>query len=229
MTQSRLRAAGNPQASIRYALHKNDLPADVMETLGNLLAIDSEFMGLNPWRDRLCLMQIYDGKTDSQVHIVQFDKGQYAAPNLKKLLSDPGKEKMFYFARGDMRWIGHYLDVILENVYCLKIASRIARTYTQAHDLEDVSKQLLGIRISKDQQCTNWGRPVLTGEQLEYACNDVLHLHALREKLDEMLAHEGRKGVAEGLFKCLPAVVRTDLAGWYNEDHFSYNYSDNFR
>ena len=207
--------------SSRYVLHKNDLPANV--SFGDILAIDSEFMGLNPWRDRLCLIQIYDGKPDSPVHIVQFEKGKYDAPNLRKLLGDASKEKLFYFARGDMRWIGHYLDVILENVYCLKIASRIARTYTQAHDLEDVCKQVLGIKISKEQQTTNWGQPDLSPAQLEYACNDVLHLHALKTKLNEHMDQEKRREIAYGLFKCLPAVVRADLAGWIQEDLFSYH------
>jgi ribonuclease D len=204
----------------RYILHKNDLPAGL--SFGPILALDSEFMGLNPWRDRLCLLQIYDGAPDGKVHMVQFT-GSYDAPNLRKLLADRSKEKIFYFARGDMRWIGHYLDVILENVYCLKIASRIARTYTQAHDLEDVSRHVLGIKISKEQQCTDWGNPDLTPQQLDYACADVLHLHAMREKLNGMLAREGRLELVKGLFACLPALVRTDLAGWINEDIFSYH------
>lgn len=205
----------------RYVLYKNDLPADLK--LGNVLAIDSEFLGLNPWRDRLCLLQIYDASEGGKVHMVQFDRGNYDAPNVKKLLADASKEKIFYFARGDMRWIGHWLDTILENVYCLKIASRIARTYTQAHNLEDVCKQVLGIKIAKDQQCTDWGAPELSPEQLDYACNDVLYLHALKDKLNAMMDGEGRKEIAYGLFKCLPAVVRADLGGWIAEDLFAYH------
>lgn len=205
----------------RFVLHKNDLPADV--TFGDVLAMDGEFMGLHPWRDRLCLLQIYDGKPDSKVHIVQFEQGKYEAPHLRKLLADASKEKLFFFARADMRWIGHYLGVMLENVYCLKIASRIARTYTQAHDLEDVCKQVLGIKMSKEQQCTNWGQPDLSAAQLEYACNDVLHLHALKEKLNTAMEREKRRDIAYGLFKCLPHVVRADLAGWIQEDLFSYS------
>lgn len=208
-------------SSSRYVLHKNDLPADV--SFGDVLAMDSEFMGLNVWRDRLCLLQIYDGSLDGKVHMVQFEKGKFDAPNVKKLLSDQKKEKLFYFARGDMRWIGHYLGIILENVYCLKIASRVARTYTQAHDLDDVAKQVLGIKISKEQQTTDWGAAQLTHEQLNYACNDVLYLHAMKEKLNGMLQHESRKDIADGLFKCLPAIVRTDLAGWVHEDLFAYH------
>lgn len=207
-------------AANKYKLYKHDLP-DGLE-LGDVLAIDSEFMGLNPFRDRLCLLQIYDN-VDGITHMVQFEKDKYDAPNVKKLLSDEDKIKMFYYARGDMRWIGHYLGVIMENVYCLKIASRIARTYTQAHELEDVSRHVLGIKISKDQQCTNWGAEHLSDEQLKYACNDVLHLHALREKLDDMMDHEGRKAIAYGLFDCLPSIVRADLAGWMHEDLFAYH------
>lgn len=205
----------------RYVLHRDDLPETLQ--LGNVLAIDSEFMGLNVFRDRLCLLQIYDGTENGPVHLVQFGRGRYDAPNLRRLLSDAGREKMFHFARGDMRWMGHYLGVIPENVYCVKIASRVARTYTQSHDLEDVSRHLLGLKIPKDQQCTDWGAETLTHEQLDYACNDVLHLHAMRAKLDDMLAKEGRDEVAKGLFKCLPAIVRADLAGWAHEDIFAYH------
>jgi ribonuclease D len=207
--------------SSRYVLHKNDLPAGT--AFGDILAIDSEFMGLNVGRDRLCLLQIYDGKPDSKVHIIQFDKGTYAAPNIRKLLSDASKEKLLFFARGDMKWIGHYLGTLMENVYCLKIASRIARTYTQSHDLEDVCKHLLGVKISKEQQCTNWGHPNLSSEQLEYACNDVLYLHALKNKLNEHMDQENRRDIAYGLFRCLPALVKADLAGWGNEDIFAYH------
>ena len=205
----------------RFVLHKNDLPPDV--SFGDVLAMDSEFMGLNLWRDRLCLVQIYDGKPESKVHIVQFEPGRYAAPNLKKLLADKKKEKLLFFARADMQWAGHYLGVVMENVYCLRIASRIARTYTQAHELEDVCKHMLGIKISKDQQCTNWGLPDLSSEQLDYACNDVWHLHALKDKLNAHMEHENRREIAYGLFECLPALVRADLAGWDHEDIFSYN------
>ena len=219
--KSAVQYAPGRDLSSRYVLYRNDLPPDLK--LGDVLAMDSEFMGLNVFRDRLCLLQIYDGSDGGKVHMVQFDRGNYAAPNVKKLLSDPRREKIFYFARGDMRWIGHYLDVILENVYCLKIASRIARTYTQSHELEDVSKHVLGVKISKEQQCTDWGAPELTHEQLDYACNDVLYLHAMKEKLNRMMQGEGRHDIAQGLFRCLPAVVRADLAGWGHEDIFSYH------
>lgn len=207
--------------TVNYKLYKNDIPADLK--LGNVLAMDSEFMGLNPWRDRLCLLQIYDGNDDKLVHMVQFEPGHYDAPNLKKLLTDTGKEKIFYFARGDMRWIGQWLGVILENVYCLKMASRVARTYTQSHDLEDVLRHAMGIKLSKEQQCTNWGSVELSDEQLKYACNDVLYLHALRDRLEDMMARESRAHIAHGLNSCLPSVVRADLAGWINEDLFAYH------
>ncbi len=204
-----------------YVLHKNDFPDGL--AFGDVLAIDTEFMGLNVFRDRLCLLQVYDGGADSKVHMVQFEKGNYDAPNVKKLLADENKQKLFFFARGDMKWLGHYLSVIPDNVYCLKIASRVARTYTQAHDLDDVAKQVLGVKISKEQQTTDWGASELTKEQLEYAANDVVHLHAMQRKLDQMLDKEGRKIVANGLFSCLPAIVRADLAGWGNEDIFAYH------
>lgn len=203
----------------RYELYQGDLPDNLV--LGNVLAIDTEFMGLNVFRDRLCLLQVYDGA--GKVHMVQFAPGKINAPNVKKLMADTSREKMFFYARGDMRWIGHYVGVIPENVYCLKIASRIARTYTQQHDLEDVSRHVLGVKISKEQQSTDWGAPVLTAAQLDYAANDVLHLHPMREKLAEMMQSEGREDIARGLFKCLPAVVRADLAGWGNEDLFAYH------
>lgn len=203
----------------RYELYRGDLPDGL--ALGPVLALDTEFMGLNVFRDRLCLLQIFDGA--GKVHMVQFAPGKINAPNVAKLMADTSREKMFFYARGDMRWIGHYIGVIPENVYCLKIASRIARTYTQQHDLEDVSRQVLSLKISKEQQSTDWGAPELTAAQLDYAATDVLHLHAMREKLDSMMAAEGRAEIAHGLFKCLPAVVRADLAGWGSEDLFAYH------
>lgn len=220
--KSNLQPAANDQKSAlssRYELYQGDLPDNL--ALGPVLAIDTEFMGLNVFRDRLCLLQIYDGA--GKVHMVQFAPGQIDAPNVKKLMADTSREKMFFYARGDMRWIGHYVGVIPENVYCLKIASRIARTYTQQHDLEDVSRHVLGVKISKEHQSTDWGAPVLTTAQLDYAVNDVLHLHPMREKLAAMMQAEGREEIAQGLFKCLPAVVRADLAGWGNEDLFAYH------
>jgi len=216
-----MQPARNLDTPPRYVLYKDDFPAGL--EFGPELAIDTEFMGLNVFRDRLCLLQVYDGSEGGKVHMVQFERGRFDAPNARRLLADASKEKMFYYARCDMRWISHYLGVMPENVYCLKIASRIARTYTQQHDLEDVSRHVLGVRISKEQQCTDWGAPGLSAAQLDYACNDVLYLHAMRRKLDEMMKKEGRIEIAQGLFKCLPAVVRADLAGWINEDLFAYH------
>lgn len=219
--QSSLQAVGTDKNEARYVLYHNDFPDDLV--FGDVLAVDTEFMGLNVFRDRLCLLQVYDGSEGGKVHMVQFDKGAFDAPNVRKLMSDKSKEKIFYYARGDMRWIGHYLGVILENVYCLKIASRIARTYTQQHELEDVGRHVLGVRISKEQQCTDWGAKDLTPQQLDYACNDVVYLHAMKDKLDAMMDKEGRKDIAYGLFGCLPAIVRADLAGWGHEDLFAYH------
>lgn len=204
-----------------FILHENDLPEGLV--FGDTLAIDTEFMGLNVNRDRLCLVQIYDGLPASAIHLVRFKKDAYAAPNLKKLLSDPKRRKLCFFARADMRWIGRYLGVIMENIFCLKLASRIARTYTRAHNLEDVCREVLGLRLSKEQQTTDWGGAELTPEQLRYAAYDVLHLHALDEKLRTMLAREGRLEIVEGLSACLPAVVRADLAGWPDEDIFAHD------
>lgn len=219
--QSSPQAVGADANEARYVLYHNDFPDDL--AFGDVLAVDTEFMGLNVFRDRLCLLQVYDGAEGGKVHMVQFDKGPIDAPNVRRLMSDKSKEKIFYYARGDMRWLGHYLGVILENVYCLKIASRIARTYTQQHELEDVGRHVLGVRISKEQQCTDWGAKDLTPQQLDYACNDVVYLHAMKEKLDAMMDKEGRKGIAYGLFGCLPAIVRADLAGWGHEDLFAYH------
>lgn len=207
--------------TMNYKLYKHDLPDGLV--FGDVLSVDSEFMGLNPWRDRLCLLQIYDGNDEKLVRMVQFEPGKYDAPNVKRLLADNKKEKIFYFARGDMRWIGQWLGIILENVYCVKMASRVARTYTQSHNLEDVLRHVLGIKLSKEQQCTNWGETDLSDDQLKYACNDVLYLHALRDRLEELLDREGRTSIALGLNSCLPAVVRADLAGWINEDLFAYH------
>lgn len=203
-----------------FEFYKNDIPANL--SFGSVLAMDCEMMGLNVHRDRLCLMQIWDGEQE-KAHVIQFDGTDYSAPNLKKnVLSDADKMKIFYFCRGDMNWIGHWLGVVMENMYCTKIASRIAQTYTVPHELEAVAKRFLGVEISKEEQCTNWGAPELSESQLRYAVQDVEHLHAVREKLDEQLDQEGRKQLAYDMFACLPARVRLDLAGWREEDIFAY-------
>jgi len=206
---------------VDYELHQNDLPDGIF--FGDILAIDNEMMGLNLFRDRLCLCQIYDGLPNSKVHMVQFDGTDYSAPNLRALLSDITKIKLLYFARGDMGWIGHYLGVVMENVYCTKIVSRIARTYRQDHELETQCREILGIKMPKEQQCSNWAAPILDPEQLKYAVNDVLHLHALREALDLLLKQNDRQKLAYDILSCLPARVQLDLAGWHqDQDIFAY-------
>lgn len=204
----------------RYVLHQNDIPADLR--LGPVLAIDCVFMGGNVFRDRLSLLQVYDGEPESKVHIIKFDRDGYATPHLRRLLSDAGREKLFFYARADMKWIGHYLGTVLTNVSCLRTESRIARTYTQTHELEDLCRQMLGIKIPKDHHCASRGQESLTSVQLDHICHDVLYLHALKEKLAAHLHQEGRAHIAAQLAACLPAVVAADLAGWDGQDLFAY-------
>lgn len=199
-------------------LHKNDLPANL--NLGPIVAMDTETMGLNPQRDRLCLVQLSDGKGDA--HLVQFAKGEYAAPNLKKLLTDANVTKLFHFARFDIASMMAYLGVMTGPVYCTKIASRLARTFTDRHGLKDLTRDLLGVEISKQQQSSDWGNAELSKEQLEYAASDVMHLHALKAKLDVMLVREGRKDVADACFAFLPVRAALDLAGWPETDIFAH-------
>ena len=199
-------------------LHRGDLPAGL--AFQGTVAIDSETMGLDPHRDRLCLMQLSAG--DGTAHLVQFPQGQYDAPNLKALLTDPGVVKLFHFARFDMAVIRKYLKIDCQPVYCTKIASKLVRTYTDRHGLKDLCRELLGIDISKQQQSSDWGADTLTQEQLEYAAADVLHLHDLQARLDDMLGREGRRGLAEACFGFLPTRVRLDLDGWQGEDVFAH-------
>lgn len=199
-------------------LHKNDLPADL--NLGPIVAIDTETMGLNPQRDRLCLVQLSSGNGDA--HLVQLEPGKYNAPNLKKLLVDPNVLKLFHFARFDIGALMAYLGVMTGPVYCTKIASRLCRTFTDRHGLKDLARDLIGVEISKQQQTSDWGAAELTKEQLEYAASDVLHLHAMKERLDTLLAREGRKDVAEACFAFLPVRVALDLAGWPETDIFAH-------
>jgi ribonuclease D len=199
-------------------LHKNDLPANI--SFGSIVAVDTETMGLNPQRDRLCLIQLSDGKGDA--HLVQFEPGKYAAPNLRKLLSDNSVTKLFHFARFDMAALMAYLGVMTGPVYCTKIASRLCRTFTDRHGLKELVKDLAGTEISKQQQTSDWGAAELTKEQLEYAASDVLYLHAIKAKLDEMLVREGRRDVAEACFAFLPVRVALDLAGWPETDIFAH-------
>ena len=199
-------------------LHKGDLPANVkFETS---VAIDTETMGLNPHRDRLCLAQLSAGDCDS--HLVQFSPGAYNAPNLRALLADPTVLKLFHFGRFDIAVLAHYLGVVAAPVYCTKIASKLARTFTDKHGLKDLCRELLGIELSKQQQSSDWGAPSLTEEQKRYAASDVLHLHALKAKLDDMLVRENRQQLALACFAFLPTRAFLDLTGFENLDIFEH-------
>ncbi len=202
----------------RTTLHRQDLPSDL--DLGDLVAVDTETMGLEPSRDRLCLVQLSSG--DGSAHLVQLAKGDYDAPNLKRLLSDPAVTKLFHFARFDIAVIRAYLGIVCTPVYCTKIASKLVRTYTDRHGLKDLCREMLGEDISKQQQSSDWGAETLTPEQLRYAAGDVLYLHALKAKLDIMLAREGRTGLAAACFAFLPTRAELDLAGWGDQDVFAH-------
>jgi ribonuclease D len=204
---------------LKHHLHHDDLPAGL--EFGESVAIDSETMGLDPLRDRLCLIQLSAG--DGVCHLVQFRGGDYSAPNLKALLADPKVTKLFHFARFDLAAIQHYLGVTCSPVYCTKIASRLARTFTDRHGLKDLCRDLLGVEISKQQQqSSDWGAAELSEEQLRYAASDVLYLHRLREALDAMLEREGRAELARACFEFLPARAALDLAGWADVDIFAH-------
>ena len=199
-------------------LHRNDLPAGLK--LGAVVAIDTETMGLDPARDRLCLVQLSAG--DGSAHLVQMPAGPADAPNLKALLADPNVTKLFHFARFDMAMLRKALGVVTAPVYCTKIASKLARTYTDRHGLKDLCRELLGVDLSKQQQSSDWGAPQLSKDQIEYAASDVLHLHALKARLDEMLAREGRTALAQSCFEFLATRVALDLAGWREDDIFAH-------
>ena len=177
-------------------------------------------MGLNPVRDRLCVIQLSAG--DGTCHVVQFRKGAFAAPNLSRMLGDPSTLKLFHFARFDVAVLRAYLGVLPAPIYCTKIASRLVRTFTDRHGLKDLCKDLLGVELSKQQQSSDWGADELTAEQLRYAASDVLHLHLLKAKLDEMLAREGRTPLAQACFDFLPARATLDLGGWDDLDIFAH-------
>ncbi len=201
-------------------LHKGDIPAGI--DWGDAVAIDTETLGLNPLRDRLCLVQLSSG--DGVGHVVQLTPADYAkAPNLKKLLSDDKVLKIFHFARFDIAVIQQYLGLMCRPVYCTKIASRLTRTYTDRHGLKDLCAELLGVDLSKQQQSSDWGREELTPEQLDYAASDVLYLHRLREILDRRLARENRRELAEACFGFLPTRARLDLSGWDEQDIFAHS------
>jgi ribonuclease D len=198
-------------------LYKGDLPQGRFS--GRSIAIDTETLGLNPYRDRLCLVQLSEG--DGSAVLVQLE-GSYDASELKRLLADESVLKIFHFGRFDMAVLKHYLGVMPRPVYCTKVASKLARTFTDRHGLKDLCKELLGIELSKQQQSSDWGAPELTQEQLSYAASDVLHLHALREKLDAMLRREGREGLARACFEFLPVRAELDLRGWSEIDPFAH-------
>ena len=199
-------------------LHKGDLPASV--TFSGPVAIDTETLGLNPHRDRLCLVQLSAG--DGNAHLVQFDGKSYDAPRLKSLLTDANVLKIFHFARFDVAVLQKYLGVATAPVYCTKIASKLVRTYTDRHGLKDLSAELLGIEMNKQQQSSDWGAETLSDQQRHYAASDVLHLHALKAKLDTMLDREGRREFAEAAFGFVPVRARLDLAGFPEDDIFSH-------
>jgi ribonuclease D len=195
-------------------LHKGDLPDGL--DLGPVVAIDSETMGLDPARDRLCVIQLSAGNGDC--HLVQFAKGVYAAPNLTRLLTDPSILKLFHFARFDIAMFRRYLGVVTAPLYCTKIASKLTRTFTDRHGLKDLCKDLVNVDLSKQQQSSDWGADTLTEEQMKYAASDVLYLHRMKDKLDAMLAREGRTEIAEACFRFLPTRAELDLLGWGDED-----------
>ena len=201
-------------------VHRGDLP-DLSHYRGGAVAIDTETMGLDPSRDRLCVVQLSPG--DGTADVVQIPAGANEAPNLTKLLADGSILKIFHFARFDLGALQKRLAVMPTPVYCTKIASRLARTYTDKHGLKDLVREVLGIEVSKQQQSSDWGADALTDAQVAYAASDVLHLHALKERLDAMLAREGRADLAAACFRFLPDRVRLDLAGWAGEDIFAHS------
>jgi ribonuclease D len=207
------------RGAMTIRLHKGDLPDGL--DLGPAVAIDTETLGLEVGRDRLCLVQLSRG--DASAELVQIASGQTRAPNLERLLADPTVLKLFHFGRFDMAMLCHTFGVMPAPVYCTKIASKIARTYTDRHGLKDLTRELIGVEISKQQQSSDWGAPTLSEAQLAYAASDVLHLHALRDKLDAMLAREGRDALARAAFAYLPERVRLDLAGFAQMDIFAHD------
>ena len=199
-------------------LHLNDLPDDL--DLGPVVAIDTETMGLNPHRDRLCVVQLSGG--DGDAHVVQIAADQETAPNITRLLADPAVLKLFHFGRFDIAVLQHRFGVLAAPVYCTKIASKLVRTYTDRHGLKNLLDELLGVDISKQQQSSDWGAANLTKAQTDYAASDVLYLHRLRDELDARLEREGRTALAEACFSFLPTRAALDLAGWPETDIFAH-------
>jgi len=200
-------------------LHRGDLPD--LSAYKGAVAIDTETMGLDPNRDRLCVVQLSPG--DGSADVVQIAAGQTRAPNLERLLADTSIVKLFHYARFDLAALAKAFGVMPQPVYCTKIASRLARTYTDKHGLKDLAREVLGVDLSKQQQSSDWGAETLTDAQVAYAASDVLHLHALRDRLDAMLAREGRADLAAACFRFLPERARLDLAGWAEQDIFSHS------
>jgi len=205
-------------AKASITLHKGDLPAGL--DFGKSVAIDTETLGLNVNRDRLCLVQLSAG--DGSAHLVQFDGHDYAAPRLKALLTDASVLKIFHYARFDVAVLEKNLGVVTTPLYCTKIASKLVRTYTDRHGLKDLAAELIGVELSKQQQSSDWAASELSQQQLAYAASDVLHLHALKEKLDAMLDRDGRRTFAEAAFGFLNTRARLDLAGFGEDDIFSH-------
>jgi ribonuclease D len=201
-------------------LHRGDLP-DLSRYRTGAVAIDTETMGLDPQRDRLCVVQLSPG--DGSADVVQIPPGAASAPNLRQLLADASVLKIFHYARFDLGVLQTRFGLMAVPVYCTKIASRIARTYTDKHGLKDLVREVLGVDLSKQQQLSDWGAGELTDAQVAYAASDVLHLHALKEKLDAMLLREGRSDLAAACFRFIPDRVRLDLAGWATEDIFAHS------
>lgn len=204
-------------------VHRGDLPADL--TFPNGAAIDTETLGLRPLRDRLCVVQVSAG--DGLCHVVHFPPElradeRYRAPNLIRLLTDAATPKLFHYGRFDIAALYVHLGVLTAPVYCTKIASRLVRTYTDRHGLKDLCRELLGVELAKEQQSSDWGASELTPEQIRYAAGDVLYLHRLRDRLDQMLAREGRQDLAAACFEFLPMRARLDVEGWPDEDIFAY-------
>jgi ribonuclease D len=199
-------------------LHKGDLPAPI--PAGSIVAIDTETLGLNPHRDRLCVVQLSLG--DGTADVIQIAAGQKKAPNLVKMLRDKSILKLFHFGRFDLAVLQHAFGIEASPVYCTKIASRLVRTYTDRHGLKDLCRELIGVELSKQQQSSDWGAETLSDAQLAYAASDVLHLHALKAKLDPLLERDGRKALAEACFRFLPARATLDLQGWPETDIFAH-------
>ena len=199
-------------------LYKGDLPPGI--DFGSSVAVDTETLGLVPRRDKLCLVQLSAG--DGNAHLVQVDRANYDAPNLKALFTNPAVTKIFHYARFDVAVIRYYLGVDTAPLYCTKIASKLTRTYTDRHGLKDLVKELLGVELNKQQQSSDWGAHMLSDSQKQYAAQDVIYLHELKSRLDQMLAREGREAVARACFDFIPTRAALDLSGWTEEDVFAH-------